>query len=49
MVPPKRFDVFFEKHIGVGIRWQTDFAFPFELSVSIPFVTFAIGFGKARS
>lgn len=48
MGDPKRFDYFFESHIGLGIRWRTGYAFPFELSISIPFVTFTIGFGKVR-
>ena len=41
----KRIDVFFEKHIGVGIRWAK-FVYQLELSVSIPFITIVIGIGK---
>ena len=41
----KRFDIFFEKHFGLGIRWDS-WSYPFELSVAIPFVTITIGFGK---
>jgi len=42
-----RFEIFFEKHIGVGIRWSTDF-FAFHLSIAIPFVTVTIGFGQTK-
>jgi hypothetical protein len=44
----KRFDLFFEKHIGFGIRWG-DQAFPIHLSISIPFVTFTIGLGSYKA
>ncbi len=40
----KRFDIFFEKHIGLGIRWD-DWGFPIYLSISIPFLTITIGIG----
>jgi len=42
----KRFDIFFERHLGLGIRWQTGFGFPFVLSVAFPFWTVTVGFGK---
>lgn len=44
----KRFSVFFERHIGLGLRWQSDCMFPFELSLAFMCVTINIGFGKAR-
>ena len=42
----KRFDCFFEQHIGFGVRWQTNCGYPLVLSVATIFVTFTIGFGK---
>lgn len=42
----KRFEVFAEKHFGIGVRWQTGFSFPFVLSVAFPFFTITVGFGK---
>lgn len=42
----KRFDVFFEKHIGLGIRWNRGGCYAFEMSFAFPFLTFMIGFGK---
>ena len=43
-----RFAIFLEKHIGLGIRWDTDRTYPFELSIAIMFVTINICFGKKR-
>jgi hypothetical protein len=43
----KRFDIFFEKHFGLGIRWDNCFYW-FDLSISIPFVTLTIGLGKKK-
>lgn len=43
----KRFDCFFEKHFGFGIRWDS-FQYPLHLSIAIPFITFAIGFGAYK-
>lgn len=42
----KRFDLFFEQHIGLGIRWRR-WNYPFELSISVMCVTVVIGFGRA--
>lgn len=44
----KRFDWFFENHLGIGVRWDS-LQFPLHVSVAIPFVTFTIGFGRYRS
>jgi len=44
----RRFDVFFERHIGFGVRWDS-MLFPWHLSIALPFVTFTIGFGSYRS
>lgn len=43
----KRFDVFFEKFIGFGIRWCTYF-YQLDISISLPFVTFCVGIGKYK-
>lgn len=40
-----RFCVFFEKHIGIGIRWD-NWRYPLEISLALPFVTFTIGLGN---
>jgi len=48
MGPDKRFDVFFEKHFGLGIRWD-DFFYPLHLSISIPFITFTFGLGRQKN
>jgi hypothetical protein len=40
----KRFDWFFDRHIGLGIRWD-NFFFPLHLSISVPFITVNIGIG----
>lgn len=41
----RRFDIFIEKHIGVGIRWD-NFVYPYHLSISILCFTITIGFGS---
>jgi hypothetical protein len=40
-----RYDIFFEKHIGFGIRWSNHY-YPVELSIAIPFITVNICFGQ---
>ena len=40
-----RFDIFFEKHVGFGIRWD-NFKYWLDLSIALPFVTINIGIGK---
>jgi hypothetical protein len=42
-----RFDIFFEKHIGIGLRWDNHY-FALHLSFSIPFLTFTVGIGKRK-
>jgi len=42
----KRFDCFFERHVGFGVRWQTNCGYPLVLSVATVFLTFTVGFGK---
>lgn len=44
----RRFDIFFERHIGVGVRWDS-FLYPVHLSIAVPFVTLTIGFGKVHA
>lgn len=48
MGPRKRFDIFFERHIGIGLRWD-NLLYPLELSLALPFVTVTLGIGKART
>lgn len=43
----KRFDIFFEKHIGFGIRWD-DYYYSFHLSIAMPFITINIGIGEDK-
>ena len=43
----KRFDLFFERHFGFGLRWDS-MQFPLHLSIAIPFVTFTVGIGRAN-
>jgi hypothetical protein len=43
----KRFDWFFDKHFGIGIRWD-NWLYPLHLSIALPFVTFTAGIGKLR-
>jgi len=44
-----RITVFFERHIGFGIRWTKNWCYQFEVSVAFPFVTVNIGFGERVS
>lgn len=44
-----RFDLYFENHIGLGIRWRRNVAFPLEVSIGIPFVSCIIGIGRRPS
>ena len=41
----KRFDIFFERHFGFGIRWG-QLAYKLDLSIAFPFVTITFGIGK---
>jgi hypothetical protein len=43
----KRFDIFFEKHFGFGIRWDTHL-YDLQLSIAFPFFTITIGLGKDK-
>ena len=40
-----RFNIFFEKHIGIGLRWDS-YVYSLEISIAIFFITFTLGFGK---
>lgn len=42
----KRIDVFYEPHIGFGIRWQRNWTYELNVSISFPFITVQLGFGK---
>ena len=41
----KRFDIFIDKHIGLGIRWDNTF-YDIELSIALVMFTITIGIGK---
>jgi hypothetical protein len=43
----RRFDLFMEKHIGLGIRWNTDM-YDLHLSISFMCFTVTIGIGKCK-
>jgi len=43
----KRFDIFYDRHIGFGIRWD-NFSYQFELSIALIFFTVNIGFGRLK-
>lgn len=40
-----RFSLFFEKHIGIGLRWDR-WRYQLELSLALPFVTMTFGIGR---
>ena len=42
----KRFDIFWDNHIGLGIRWATGWTHAFNLSIALVFFTVTIAFGK---
>lgn len=43
----KRFDLFFERHIGIGLRWDRHGGYPLTLSLALPFVTITVGIGTS--
>lgn len=45
-----RFDIFMEKHLGLGIRWRTDIwsDFPLSISIAVMCITMVIGIGPRR-
>jgi hypothetical protein len=43
----KRFEMFFERHIGIGLRWDHA-GFPLHLSLALPFVTVTVGIGSYK-
>jgi hypothetical protein len=47
MNKPPLFDIFFDKHIGIGIRWMR-YANMFLISISIPGITLQINMGTYR-
>lgn len=44
----RRFDVFYENHIGIGFRWLMNWDWRISFSLALPFVTFTIGFGEPK-
>lgn len=47
METPRRFDLFYEPHIGFGVRWRS-LLFDLELSIAFPLITVTIGLGRRR-
>jgi hypothetical protein len=47
MHKPPLFDIYFDKHIGVGIRWTRAYGMVL-ISFSIPFITLQINIGTYR-
>jgi hypothetical protein len=43
----KRLDLIFEKHFGIGLRWD-NWQYPVHLSLALPFFTITLGLGKAN-
>jgi len=43
----KRFDIFRENHIGVGLRWEFNREYWLMLSLALPFFTVTLGIGAA--
>lgn len=42
-----RFDAFYDRHVGFGIRWRESVYYSFiDIAISIPFYTFQISLGK---
>jgi len=41
----RRFDIFCERHFGVGLRWEFDYGFWLAVSLALPFVTITVGIG----
>lgn len=44
----RKFSLFFEKHIGLGVRWELNFIYALELSISIPFLTVTVVLGAEQ-
>ncbi len=47
MHKPPLLDIYFDKHIGVGIRWARGYGMTL-ISFSIPFITLQINIGTYR-
>lgn len=50
MYKQPRFDILMEKHLGLGIRWQTDVwsDFPLSLYIAVMCITMVIGIGPRK-
>jgi hypothetical protein len=44
----KRFDIFFERHFGIGLRWDS-FEYPIHISLALPFITITVGIGRPNT
>lgn len=43
----KRFDIFLERHFGLGVRWGSH-GYPLHISIAFPFFTVTLGIGKEQ-
>ena len=43
----KRFDIFFDKHVGIGLRWD-NFIHWLDLSLALILFTVTIGIGRRK-
>jgi len=48
MMSCARFDIFRERHFGIGLRWETHYEFPLLLSLTLPFFSITVGFGRRK-
>lgn len=44
----RRVSVFFERHIGIGVRWAFAGCYWLDIAISIPFLTMQLGIGKEQ-
>lgn len=47
MLKPPLFDIYFDKHFGVGIRWARAYGITM-ISLSIPFISIQLNVGTYR-
>ena len=45
----RRFNIFFERHFGIGLRWGDSYEYPLHLSLALPFITITVGIGAVRA
>ena len=42
----KRFDIFFDNHFGVGVRWYKYYPYTVSISIALIFFSITLGFGR---